>query len=470
MKLQFHGGAGTVTGSRHLLASEAGRLLVDCGLFQGHKELRERNWHEPGFAPEALDAVVLTHAHIDHSGYLPRLVREGFRGPIFATPATADLADVMLRDAANIQEQDAEYANKKGYSRHRPALPLYTAADAERALELFHVVDYGAWTAAPASGAKQARGRMRFRFRHAGHIIGSGQVDVEVAAADAPLTFLFSGDVGRSHAPLATDPAAPEPCDYLVIESTYGDRNHPETPVAAQLRALLEKAIQAGGTLLVPAFAVGRSQQLIYFLRELMELEPKLALPIHLDSPMAIDATKIYRRYPEEHGLEDVVFRSGSSPVYGPNVFLHRTQEESMRLNELSGPRIVISSSGMMAGGRVLHHLKRLLPGEQNTVVLVGYQSPGTRGWRLQQGERFLRIHGQDVPVRAAFAEVSGLSAHADSDQLVDWVRHLPAPREVFVTHGEPRAAAALAARLQGELGFRCSIPAHGDSFELPRR
>ena len=308
---------------------------------------------------------------------------------------------------------------------------------------------------------------LRFRFRNAGHIIGSGMVEVELQDREPALRLVFSGDVGRYDAPLVKNPSAPPECDVLVIESTYGDRTHPEEPIETQLAALLSIVLESAGTMLVPAFAVGRSQQLVYLLHETMKSDPRLRMPIHMDSPMAIDTTRIYRRYPEESGLESIQMRSGSSVLYDRNVFLHKTREDSMRLNDLAGPRVIISSSGMMTGGRVLHHLRRLLPDPKNVVVLAGYQAPGTRGWRLKRGEPTLRIHGQDVEVKARLEEISGLSAHADSDQLVRWVRELPPPRVTYVTHGDGDASEALARRLREELDFRCEIPALGDSYEL---
>ena len=463
-RITFHGGAGTVTGSKHLVEHETshgatrrtGRALVDCGLFQGRKPLRERNWQAPGFDPAAVDAVVLTHAHIDHSGYLPRLVKDGFAGPVYATPATADLLDLLLRDSAMIQEEDAEYANRKGFSKHRPALPLYTVADAERAIARIEVVEYDT-RFAPAPG-------LSARFVQVGHILGSGMA--EIACEDGP-TIVLSGDVGRYDAPLVRDPDAPPACDALVIESTYGDRTHPTTSIEEQLRALLAGAKESGGTLLIPSFAVGRAQQLLVLLDGVMERHRELSMPIHLDSPMAVNTTKIYERYPEESGIEKLDLRPGSARIYGHNVYLHRTRDDSMRLNELGGPRVIISSSGMMTGGRVLHHLKRLLPDARNRVVLAGYQAPGTRGWRLARGERHIRIHGQDVPARAQLASISGLSAHADRDQLVRWVRELPPPKKTFVVHGEPDAARALAGRLERELGFTCETPGLGAAYEL---
>ena len=459
-RLSFHGAAGTVTGSRFLVEHGGRRLLVDCGLFQGQKELRERNWRAPGFDPASVDAVLLTHAHLDHSGYLPRLVRDGFRGPVLCTPATAELVRLLLIDSARIQEEDAAYANRKGFSKHRPALPLYTVDDAERALERLDELRFDQWhRLGPAA---------RLRFVHAGHILGAGMVQLDLAdAGGAARRLLFTGDLGRQDAPLVPDPDPPEPCDVLVIESTYGDRLHPAKPVEDQLEELLAGAVQEGGTVLIPAFAVGRSQQLLVYLHRVMERRRDLAMAVHLDSPMAVDTTSIYRRYPEEHGLEAVDLRSGASVIYGREVYLHRSREDSMRLNRLSGPRVIVSSSGMMTGGRVLHHLRRLLPDARNRVVLAGYQAPGTRGWRLQEGETRVRIHGEDVPVRARLETISGLSAHADADQLVAWARGLPPPARTFVVHGEPPAAAALAGRLERELGFACELPQLGASFDL---
>jgi metallo-beta-lactamase family protein len=317
----------------------------------------------------------------------------------------------------------------------------------------------------------------RFRFVPAGHILGSAMVALELARPApapraerdraGPLRLLFSGDVGRYGAPLVQDPTPPDPCDVLVVESTYGDRKHPAGPVEEQIARVLAEVVATRGTLLVPAFAVGRSQQLLVLLGRAMAARPELALPVHLDSPMAIDTTALYARYAEERGLEQVALRPGTSPIYGRNVYLHRTREESLRLNDLPGPRVIISSSGMLTGGRVLHHLRRLLPDPANRIMLGGYQAPGTRGWRLARGEPSVRIHGIDVPVRAALAEVSGLSAHADQDELLRWLARLPPPEITFVTHGEPAAARALAARLERERGFRCTVPALGESFEL---
>jgi metallo-beta-lactamase family protein len=458
--LCFEGAAGTVTGSRFLLEVGGARVLIDCGMFQGLKELRERNWADPGFAPAAVDAVVLTHAHIDHSGWLPRLANLGFRGPIHCTQATAALADLLLRDSAHIQEEDADYANRKGYSRHRPALPLYTVKDAELAIGLLRRVPYGRWF--------DVVPKVRARLRHAGHILGSSFVDVEVGDRTPPLRLLFSGDVGRYDAPLVPDPEAPGACDALVVESTYGDRTHPVEGAGPTLVKLLKEAAARRSTLLIPAFAVGRAQQMIFLLRQAMEGGAAPEMAIHLDSPMACDATDIYRRYAEEDGLEAIEFDQGGRTLFGRGVYLHATREESMRLNQLKGPRVILASSGMLAGGRVLHHLRRLLPEPENFIVLAGYQADGTRGRALKEGATKLKFHGEEVPVRATIAEIPGLSGHADADELLRWLGGAtPPPKRTFIVHGEPAASAALAQRLTRELAFSCTVPVHQECFEL---
>ena len=458
--IRFHGAAGTVTGSCYQLTTDSGRLLVDCGLFQGQKRLRELNWGTRELQPEAIDAVVLTHAHLDHAGWLPRLLALGFQGPIHCTPATADLLDFMLQDSARIQEEDARYLNERGSSKHHPALPLYTQEQALRTIERIEVVDFDEW--------QRVLPDLRYRHRTAGHIIGSSMLELELDMRDQsePLRMLFSGDVGRYDAPLVGDPSAPPGCDVLLVESTYGDRLHAETPVESQLEELVRRAVARGGVILIAAFAVGRSQQLLYLLNRVMQ-RSGLRIPIHLDSPMAIDATQIYERYPEEAGLEALDLRPGSTVIYGSGVFLHRSSEESRRINALEGPRVIIASSGMMTGGRILHHLRQRLGDERNLVVLGGYQAPGTRGWRLQQGETSLRMHGEQVAVRAEIAALSGLSAHADSGELLRWLLPLAPPRATFVVHGEPPSARAFADTLEQELAHRTLIPELFESVEL---
>ncbi|MEO1698466.1 MAG: MBL fold metallo-hydrolase [Planctomycetota bacterium] len=457
--LRFLGAAGTVTGSRFLLEAGAGRVLVDCGLFQGRKHIRSRNWEPFGVEPSSIDAVVLTHAHIDHTGYLPALVRDGFGGPIHCTPATADLAEMLLLDSAKIQEEDANHANRKGYSRHRPALPLYTVRDAEQAADQLRTARYDRWF--------EVIEGVEVRYRRAGHIIGSAMVEARLArSGQEPVRVLFSGDVGRYDAPLVPDPTEPNDCDVLVCESTYGDRKHPDIAVEDQLEAILEKGIERGSTILFASFAVGRAQQIVYLLSRVMERMGRV-LPVHLDSPMAANATKIYRRYPEETGLENVDLRSGSSPVFGRHVYLHRSADDSKRLNGLTGPRVIVASSGMMTGGRILHHLKRCLPNENDLVVLGGYQAPGTRGRRIQDREDTVRIHGRDYPVLCGVERMSGLSAHADADELLRWLRDLPAPKRTYVVHGDDDARAAFSKRLGSELGHTCHAPDHGEAVSL---
>ena len=456
--IRFHGAAGTVTGSCYQLQSSSGRVLIDCGLFQGRKSLRERNWGRRELDARTIDRVVLTHAHLDHAGWIPRLIANGFRGPVHCTPASADLLDFMLEDSARIQEEDARYANRKGFSKHKPARPLYTVEDAKRAVDRIEVVPFGEW--------QELLPDLRYRHRLAGHIIGSSQLEVEIQTDAAPLRMVFSGDVGRYDAPLVTDPSEPPTCDVLLCESTYGDRTHPDTPVEGRLQELLKRVMTRGGVLLVAAFSVGRSQQLMYLLNRVMEGIGR-HIPIHLDSPMAVDTTRIYERYPEEAGLETLDLRSASTPIYGSSVYLHKSAEESKRLNHLEGPRVIIASSGMMTGGRILHHLRARIGDPKNLVVLGGYQAPGTRGWRLQRGERRIRVHGRDLEVRAEIETVSGLSAHADRDELIRWLRPLAPPRRTFVVHGEPEAAEAFARRLEEELGHRTTIPKLFESYEL---
>ncbi|HXV62652.1 MAG TPA: MBL fold metallo-hydrolase [Vicinamibacteria bacterium] len=461
MTLAFHGGAGTVTGSRYLLQERGVRVLVDAGMFQGLKRLRERNWNEPGFDARTLDCVLLTHAHIDHSGYLPRLVQQGLTCPVYCTRATFELAELLLMDAAKIQEEDAAFANEKGFSKHRPALPLYTTEDAAAAIALLTPVDYGAWIE-PASG-------IRARFLNAGHILGAAMVEAHLSEGARESRIVFSGDVGRYDAPLHSNPDPLPVTDALVVESTYGDREHPSAPMEEQIRDSLLACIDRKGTVLIPSFAVGRSQLVTLILRELMRAGRLPDVPIHIDSPMAVDATRIYSRHLRDLSLDGGLTEDGRSRLFPTNVQFHRSVEESKRLNALSGPRIIISSSGMLTGGRVLHHLKRLLPSRNNLVVLVGFQAAGTRGRHMAEGADSVRIHGEDVPVRASFIQVSGLSAHADRKELLRWIQTADrAPRVAFITHGEPDSALSFKKLLQQKkLARRIFVPKMGESFDL---
>ncbi len=460
--ITFHGGAGTVTGSRFLLTAAGRSILVDCGLFQGLKELRLQNWQGPGFAPTTPAAIILTHAHIDHSGYLPRLVRLGYRGPIYATPATAEMARILLIDAAEIQEEDAAFANRKGFSKHRPALPLYTVNDALRAIQQFRTIPYGErFEVEP----------FRLAFRNAGHILGSSFIQVELPVSESRAhRLVVSGDLGRYHQPLHTDPVPLPPCDTLVLESTYGDRTHGHEPIVAQLRDQLLPTLERGGTVLIPAFAVARAQLVTHHLRQAIESGRFPDVPIHIDSPMANDVTGLYSRYLESEYLDRDIPHTAPGALFPRNVRFHRTIEDSKKLNNLAGPRIIIAASGMLTGGRVLHHLQRLAPDPRNLICLVGYQAAGTRGRALLEGAPTVRVFGIDVEVRARVTVIHGLSAHADRDELIRWVESAPEPpRRILLVHGEPPAASALAAELQARIpSTTVHIPAMGEVVPLP--
>lgn len=458
-QITFYGAARTVTGSKFLLEAGGARVLVDCGLFQGLKALREMNWRPTPFDLRALDAVVLTHAHLDHTGYLPRIVRERYEGPIFGTQATHQLAEIILFDSAHCQEMDADYANRKGFSKHKPALPLYDERDVQRTMRLFEESPRGQWFS-PA-------GPIWMRYHDAGHLLGSNMIEVEIRDRTPPLRLLFSGDVGRYNGPLYHDPAPPPDCDYLICESTYGDRDHPRESILDALAEVVTRAAARGGALLFAAFAVGRAQQLIYLLQVLKSDDRIPNLPIYLDSPMACDATLIYRAHREDHDLSEGQLDATNAVLDGPGVHLSRTTDESKALNRHAGPAVIISSSGMMTGGRILHHLKQRLPSSRNTVILGGFQAEGTRGRQLKEGAQFIRIHGQDVPVRAAIEEVPGLSGHADRAGLLRWLQPLKQPKGVFLVHGEMPSAESLAATLQTERGWRIDIPALGATHTL---
>ena len=461
MNIRFLGAAGTVTGSKHLL--QFGKLdwLVDCGLFQGLKELRERNWTPLPMPVDTLGGVLVTHAHIDHIGYLPRLLESKFRGKVWSTKATALLAGVMLPDSGRLQEEEAEYMNRRGSSKHKPALPLYTGEDGERAARLFQGVDYGK----PVEFAPGATAR----FEPAGHIVGAAAIHVEIADGAAPKRILFSGDLGRWDVPILVDPAPVGETDYIVMESTYGNRLHPEEPAARQLEDVVRDTVQRGGVLVVPAFAVGRSQELLFQLDELEKAGRIPALPKYLDSPMAQKATQIYEQSAAEFDAEaQSLLRSGRSPLENRDLHCTESVEESRAINRVKGPAIIISASGMATGGRILHHLRRRLPDARNTVLLVGYQAAGTRGRKLQEGGTSIRIFGEEVPVLAKVENIPGFSAHADQDGLMRWVKTATRPpKRIFLVHGDPEPARALSERIEKELGWPVTVPQAGESFEL---
>ena len=460
--LTFLGAAGMVSGSRHLLDVDDKRVLFDCGLFQGTKSLRERNWKSLQVPPDSLQSVVLTHAHIDHSGWLPRLVKQGFTGPIHTSRATADLLGLMLFDSAKCQAEDALYANRKGYSNHHPAQPLYEEQDVEHTLRLVRVVDRETWFE-PAFG-------VRCRFHDAGHMLGSSFVEVEAATHHGtPTKILFSADVGRYNAPLYNDPVKAFACDWLVCESTYGDRDHSDIDPLHELETATREAIERGGMMLVASFAVGRCQQLVYLLRILMASGRLPQIPIWVDSPMAVVATNIFHKHLAEQDLSEAKLAGVDESLATLSVHLAKTSEESKAINDANGPGIIIASSGMMNGGRILHHLKRRLPDSRTTVLVAGFQAAGTRGRALLDGAEFLRIHGRDIPVKAAVRRIETLSGHADRRELVRWLSGLPAPECTFLVHGEPQAASGMAEQIRSSFGWKTMIPTIGQTVHLER-
>lgn len=455
--LRFLGAARTVTGSQYLLEHDGASVMVDCGMFQGEKALRLRNWEDPDFDPAGVGSLLLTHTHLDHIGRVPRLVRQGFAGPIYCTPATRELAEVLLADAAHLQKEDAGYFNRKGLTKHQPALPLFDESDVAAALELFRPV--------PLLRETALQGGLSFSFRDAGHLLGAASALVRTADGRGP-SVLFSGDVGRYGAVLAKDPEPAAQADYLVVESTYGNRLHEDLGIKEQLREVLARTFARGGVLLIPAFAVGRAQQMIFLMDEIVSEGGLRAFPIHVDSPMAIDATRIYAQFPDAHRVS-LAGIGGRSLLHGKWVHLHRTRAESQALNEMRGPAVIVSSSGMLAGGRILHHCRVRLPRPENTLLITGYQAAGTLGRALLEGARVVRIHKGEVPVAAEVAQLRGLSGHADASELVRWLGGVRAPRRVFLTHGEPESAEALASRLARERGFATHVPSLGERVEL---
>jgi len=456
----FAGGAGTVTGSKYLLTAGDSRVLIDCGMFQGIKRLRLQNWEPPPFEATEPAAILLTHAHLDHAGYLPRLVAQGYRGPVYCTPATAEMTRILLLDAAEIQEEDAAFANREGFSRHKPALPLYTVADALKAISLIRTVDYRR-PFEPAPG-------ITAEFHNAGHILGSSFIQFDVHQQGGGARIVFSGDLGRYHQPLHTDPDPLPACDALVLESTYGNELHDDEPLATQVKVLFAEAIAQKGTILIPAFAVARAQLITLVLQGLIESGRLPAIPIHVDSPMASDVTAVYNRFLESEYLDRDIPHTTPKSLFPRNVTFHRTVQESKRLNNLPGPRIIIAASGMLTGGRVLHHLMRLAPDRRNLIVLAGYQAAGTRGRALLEGAQSIRMYGRDIPIFARVVSLKGLSAHADRDELLRWVGTAPTkPRAIFLTHGEPDEAVAFATHIEGALGVKPVIPNLNDEFDL---
>jgi metallo-beta-lactamase family protein len=457
--IQFLGATGTVTGSRFLVDAPAARVLVDCGLYQGVKELRERNWDAFPVDPGSLDAVVLTHAHIDHSGYLPALVREGFAGRIYATRRTVELCGIVLPDAARLQEEDAAYANRRGFSKHSPALPLYTEKDANAALSQLSPV---AWNQA----VEVAEG-VRASFRPAGHILGSAVVTLETA--DCAIG--FSGDLGRGNHPLLLPPAPPPAVRALLVESTYGDREHDEVRGAPALARAIERAVDRGGVILIPAFAVDRTEVVLFHLKRLMESGAVPEIPVYADSPMALDALGVYRGAVADGDAEiRPELRGRPSPFDpGPGQLVEaRDTEASKAIHEVRGPAIILSASGMATGGRVLHHLLRRLPDPRNSVFLVGYQAERTRGRLLLEGAHLIKMLGRYVAVRAEIVDLTGLSVHSDRRETLGWLASAPArPDLTFVVHGEPAASRALCDAVERRLSWDVVVPQYRERVRV---
>lgn len=460
MFLTFLGGVGTVTGSKTLVEAGDGRFLVDCGMFQGPREIRSRNWDPFPIDADGLSAVILSHAHLDHCGYLPALVRDGFTGPVYCSPNTAALVPIILRDSAKLQEEDTEWARKKGFSSHAEPKPLYDSNDAERAISLLRPVEFGQ-SFAPAVGVTCV-------LRPGGHILGSSIVVIR--EDDTDRSVVFSGDLGRGNHPLLAAPAPPDEADAIVVESTYGDREHSDVPTEIdEMAAAITRTLKRGGTVVIPAFAVDRTEVLLKSLRTLQDQQRIPIAPIHVDSPMALAALRIYVEAIQDGDpeLSTATIAEGPDAIDLPNLREATTPTESMALDR-GGARIIISASGMGSGGRVTHHLKALLPDNDNTVLLVGFQAVGTPGRMLLDGAHEIKIHGQYVPVRAEIVEIEAFSVHADSSELVDWLRSSPSkPRQVFVNHGEPDASAALAERIRREWDVAVDVPQPGERVRI---
>jgi len=456
--VQFLGAAGTVTGSKHLVRTGKASVLLDCGMFQGLKELRERNWAKSPVSVSEIDAIVVSHAHIDHTGHLPLVVRQGYRGPIWCTPATAELLPILLLDAAKLQEEDAEHANRKGYSRHVPALPLYTVQDAQNVFKLLHTAPFGE-EFSPAEG-------VRTLFRRAGHILGSASIELRFGSPEIQLA--FSGDLGRFGREILRDPEPIPQADVLLLESTYGDRVHSPDPLA-DLAGVVTEAAQRGGALIVPAFAVDRTQELLWALRRLEDQKRIPVVPVYIDSPMALEVTQLYVKYSGEHRLPvDNLIEPDANPLCCHRQKWIHSVDESKALNGQTGPMIIVSSSGMATGGRVLHHLEHRVSDPHTTVLFVGYQAAGTRGRLLLEGAKTLRLHGRDVPVNAQIRSVEGFSGHADRAEMLRWLGGFQRPpRKTYMVHGEGPAATGLAQVIHDQFGWETHVAEDGEVVPL---
>lgn len=449
--LSFLGGVGTVTGSKYLLEVNGKRILVDCGLFQGFKQLRLRNWAPLPFDPASLDAIVLTHAHIDHSGYVPLIVRNGFSGPVYATSGTCDLCAILLPDSGYLQERGAEFANRHGFSKHHPAKPLYTQKDADNSLKQFNPVAF--------EHDLNLGDGLTVRFRPAGHILGAAIVRFSFAGTSV----VFSGDLGRSGDSTMVDPAVVEAAEYVVVESTYGDRRHEKADPEDRIAEIVTRVAGRGGTVLIPAFAVGRAQSILFHIQRLKAAKRIPDLPVFLDSPMAINASEVFCDHLGDHRLTAAECKAACNVAK----YVH-SAEESKALDQNVMPKIIVSASGMATGGRILHHLKHFASDHRNAVLFAGFQAGGTRGAAMTGGADAVKIHGAYLPIRAEVDNLHMLSAHADVDEIMGWLGNFRSPpRQTFITHGEPAASDALRLRIEQDLGWPCGVPEYRDRVEL---
>jgi metallo-beta-lactamase family protein len=461
-KISFFGATRTVTGSRFLLDIQDVRLLIDCGLFQGKKENRLRNWDPFPVEPAEIDRVLLTHAHIDHTGYLPRLFRTGFRGRVHCTRSTEALSQILLLDSAHIQMEDAHYANKRGFSKHAPALPLYRPKDAERVIKLFEPLNYGE--------DYYINDNLRLKFKDAGHILGSAFVELKANHGDGSRKILFGGDLGRPAQPILRDPVQVFNVDYLVLESTYGNRLHVEDENPQErLARVINESVERGGVLVIPAFAVGRTQTILYAIRELEESGKIPTLPVFVDSPMAVDATEVFENRKGDYDLESKILEIEGKQILRPaKLRFTKSRKQSKSISEVQREAIIISASGMVTAGRILHHLAERLPNPKNTVLFIGYQAEGTRGRTIQEGQPEVKIHGRMVRVNARVEVISGYSGHADYNEILAWLMGFNKPPEnTFLVHGEAEASEALALKIRKKLGWKVTVPTFGDSFDL---
>jgi metallo-beta-lactamase family protein len=463
VRIKFLGGARTVTGSRHLLEVDNFTILVDCGLFQGLKELRLKNWEEFPVDVSTIDAILITHAHIDHTGYLPRLVKQGYSGPVYCTKPTEALMHIMLMDSAKLQEEEAAFARKKGYSKHENPQPLYNTRDVETVLPLIRSFDFGEKVV--------LNDQIAVQFHNASHILGASMIEMILNGETQEKRILFSGDIGRNEDILLYPPVEFHSADILVMESTYGDRDNPQGDHLEQLAGVINRALDRGGCLLIPAFAVGRTQMLMYYMKILSESGQIPEVPIFFDSPMAFSVTELYLKYHPYHKLEESNLHLDNGSAFDfKNLHYKRSQEDSIGINDVYTQAIIVSSSGMCTGGRIMHHLFHRLQRPNDTVLFIGYQSEGTRGRRILEGEETIRIFGLDIPVKCHVEKLEGFSAHADRTEMIGWLANFQdSPKNVFIVHGEEKSALNFGDLINEKFGWNVQVPDYLESFELFR-